>query len=121
DVAIVKNSAGRDLLFLGKFHHEIGLAQRPFLCGWRWLDSQGIVALAPRRPLLDPAHEGLGLVGRQAALVDEAPIMRIGMPRRHALSQQHFLDHRTPAFHFFITAHRKRPDVAWAMAWHAAL
>ena len=75
-----------------------------------------VLGVAQRRALIDPGQERGALLGRQAAVVDEMAIARIGVPGGHPALVDHLADHRRMLSGIVIGQERERPDLAGPVA-----
>ena len=92
-------------------HDQIRLSQFPLSRGLNG-HCQWIIAGAALRARIDPMHQGLRLGNAQAHVVIERVDLRIGMPGRHTLGENHLANHRREALHHRVTGHGPRADAA---------
>ena len=85
-----------------------------------WRGGQ-IGRIALRRAVGHPALDQLLLLVGEPSVVGELAVLRIGVPRRHALVAHDLVDHLRPADRFLVGGQRERGDLAAAVTFDAAL
>ena len=118
-VLVVDHAGGRDGVG-GDVEDGVRLAQRPF-GGHVRLGAQRVLALAARRALLHPMHQGLDLGLRQMLVVRELSHVRVGVVGRHPAGADHLTDHRGEALDHLVAGEGHRADPALFVAFHAVL
>ena len=94
DVLILDRPLGRHLERIGHGVHQVGFSDVPALQKGDSLRS--IRGVAFPRTCIHPRHQSVPIGVRQAAVVGELPIVRVGEPRRHFLHLNLGLDRLGP-------------------------
>ncbi len=122
-LVLVLDEAGGRHLEGRQVDDHVGLAKlgRPVGRVLAGVGEQRVRAGPARRPGLDPVHQGLRLVGRQALVVLEDADVRVGEIGRHAVRAHRLPDHRREAPDHLVAVHREGADAAVHVAGDALL
>ncbi len=114
DVLIGDRAIGRDLELLGHREDRVGLADRPALGERR--PGRQIAVVAARRARVDPGGNRVDVLLREARIVLEDAVRRVGRPRRHLALHHALLDGARPGTGLFVCHQRHRREHRRPMA-----
>ena len=116
EIAVINDSFSGDRL-RGNGHNVIGFSQMPIELGPEAY-RQRVLPTASRGSQGDPVQQPLLLLRTQRQIITKSAVVRIGLPGRHALSQEHFLHHVGPSFELLVTCKREGGDATVGVTAH---